>query len=146
MEFEQLFLEISDIIHEYIVTNKENALKNSEFSDINMSQFYYLEAIYKLGNPTFSELAMELKISKASVTVAVNKLIQLNYVYKVQSDKDHRVYNIYITEKGKITIEIDKRSHREFSDYIKKCLNDDEIKELTKIFKKMIKCYSNGKK
>ena len=139
MEFEELFIKISEIIHQHIAANKEKALNKYELSDITMNQLYYLEAIYKLDNPTFSELANELKVNKASVTGAMNKLTKLEYVYKVQSDKDQRIFR-YSTpsEKGKIAIEIDKKIHEEFSKYIKTCLDENEIEELTKIFKKMI--------
>ncbi|MGO9387094.1 MAG: MarR family winged helix-turn-helix transcriptional regulator [Methanobacterium sp.] len=140
MEFEELFIKISEIIHQHIAANKEKALNKYELSDITMNQLYYLEAIYKLDNPTFSELANELKVNKASVTGAMNKLTKLEYVYKVQSDKDQRIFNIHLSEKGKIAIEIDKKIHEEFSKYIKTCLDENEIEELTKIFKKMIEC------
>ncbi|MGL4608058.1 MAG: MarR family transcriptional regulator, partial [Trueperaceae bacterium] len=43
--------------------------------NITSSQAQYIEAIHKLGEPTLSELADGLDITKASVTVAVNKLL-----------------------------------------------------------------------
>lgn len=140
MEFEQLLLTTSEIFRISIIEFRENACKK-ELSDITINQCYYLDAIHRLCNPPFSELAKELKVSKASVTTAVNKLINLDYVYKVRSEEDHRIYNIYLTEKGKKAVYIDKETHNNFAKYIKGCLNEEETEQLIKIFKKIINCH-----
>lgn len=141
MEFEELLLTTSEIFHISLINFKKKACKE-ELSDITINQCYYLDAIHRLGNPTFSDLAKELKFSKASVTEAINKLIILDYVHKIQSDEDHRTYNIYLSEKGKNAVYIDKENHKNFANYIKECLNKEETEQLTKIFEKIINCHS----
>lgn len=140
MEFEQLLFTTAEIFRISIIKFREKACEE-ELSDITINQCYYLDAIHRLGNPPFSELAKELKVSKASVTAAINKLINLDYVYKVRSDEDRRTYNIYLSEKGKKAVYIDKENHKILAKYIKECLNGEETEQLTKIFKKIINCH-----
>ncbi|MCG6535321.1 MAG: MarR family transcriptional regulator, partial [Syntrophales bacterium LBB04] len=63
-------------------------------------QFAYLEQIARLGNPTTSELARKLRVSKPTVSVAVDKLEEAGYVRKTISDEDRRTHHLHLTAKG----------------------------------------------
>ncbi|MCX7922620.1 MAG: MarR family transcriptional regulator [Clostridia bacterium] len=141
MEFEQLLLKITEIFHESLNSFQDTISNDSGFSDITVSQYYYIEAIYRLENPTLTQLAEELKISKASVTAAIDKLIKVGYVSKVQSNEDRRVYHVSLSKKGKRIIENDRKNHLKFAGDIKMCLNEQEIEQFKNIANKIIEQY-----
>lgn len=141
MQFEELLIQINEIFHKAITQYKEEMVGKSEFSDITVSQLFYLEAIYHLDNPTLSELADHLKVSKASATAAVQKLIRKGLAGKVQSSIDQRVYHVHLSGAGERLIEAEMRALAEFAQTIKSPLTDSEIKQLTKIFQKIISNY-----
>ncbi len=141
MQFEQVLIQINEIFHESITQYKEEMVGKSEFSDITVSQLFYLEAIYHLHNPTLSQLADHLKVSKASATAAVQKLIRKGLVSKTQSSTDQRVYHVHLSGAGERLIEAEMRALSEFAGNIKKSLTAHERKQLVKIFQKIISHY-----
>ena len=54
----------------------------SGVSKLTIHQFQYIDAIYELGEPAITEIADKLHITKASVTIGVQKLINMGYVLK----------------------------------------------------------------
>ncbi len=138
MEFENLLIQITGILHQSIQRYKEAVIRESRFSDITLSQIFYLEAIYHLGEPTFSELADHLQVSKASVTAGVQKLIQKGLAGKRQSSDDQRVFHLYLTGIGKDLIAAEMKAFSGFAENMKRVLSKSETDQLVKIFQKII--------
>lgn len=121
---------------EEITKSKINVVELSESEQI------YLEQIYLLKNPTFSEFASAIKTSKPAATQIISKYIKKGYVYKIQSENDKRVFNIYLSdnlknyfaESGEI---IDGIFEEELS-----ILSKEEYENLNIIFEKI---YNGGK-
>ena len=57
---------------------------DSGMSKLTIHQFQYIDAIHELGEPTLSEIAERLHISKASVTTGLQKLAKMGYILKTQ--------------------------------------------------------------
>ena len=70
---------------------EERAFEDARFSELSVRQMLYLNTIIRMGHPTFSDLARELKVSKPSVTANVSTLIRKGYVRKVQDHEDLRI-------------------------------------------------------
>lgn len=118
---------------------EDEALNSKELSDLTVKQLHYLDMIKKLTNPTFTELSEEIGVSKPTITIAINKLIKNDYVKKVQSLEDRRVYNILLTEAGERVVKIHHKAHKDFACMISRCLNEQELNKLLEIFTKVIK-------
>lgn len=116
---------------------EDRALNSDELSDLTVKQIYYLDSIAKLKKPTFSELAEELEVTKPTVTMAVNRLINLGYISKVQSEQDKRVYHLLLTEKGERVVSVHNQAHRDFAREISSKLSDNELEKLVKILVKV---------
>ena len=88
-----------------LIGNTEEAAKE-QFNLVQLTthQMNYLETIDILDNPNITELAQQLKLSKPTVKVAIDKLIEKEYVYKIRSDEDRRSAHLHLTEKGKLKI------------------------------------------
>lgn len=97
---EEKFIEIIRKLTARVSVLEEMQRNESAFGAITNSQLHYLETVQLLESPTFSEIAEHLKISKPSVTVAINKLIQQGFLRKVQSERDLRSFHIELTDMG----------------------------------------------
>ena len=114
------------------------AFEQEGFSDLSMRQMLYLETITQLKAPSFGDLAEKLNVSKPSVTTIVQKLIRMGYVKKVQSAEDRRVFRIVLTPKGESFDEIHGDVHRLLANRITKNLNEEELKQMTILLKKVM--------
>lgn len=133
---EELLLVIQSISRK-LRSLKEEEIKNIDLNDFSFSYFRYIEAIHKLKNPTFLDLATELKLSKPTVTIMVNNLIEKGYVTKQKSSSDKRFYNLALTEVSKKIIQSHSKMFREFTKGIAARFTDEEIESLIYLLKKI---------
>ena len=116
---------------------EEDAKKLYEMQDLTATQFHYLEIIGELENPTLTELSAAMKLTKPSVTTAIDRLIVKGLVRKVHSDIDKRSSHLHVTEFGE---QINKRhdfAHNFVIDLIAKKLSPDEMKSFTLLLDKI---------
>ncbi|MDR2962054.1 MAG: MarR family transcriptional regulator [Bacteroidales bacterium] len=120
-----------------ISTAEEDAMKLYEMQDLTATQFHYLEIIGELENPTLTELATVMKLTKPSVTATIDRLIIKGLVRKVHSDIDKRSSHLHLTEIGE---QINKRhdfAHDFVIGLIAKRLSQEEIKSFTAFLDKI---------
>lgn len=92
------------------IYNKFEKLQKSEkisafIPEITVSEEYYLDILYSLKNPTFTEFAQKSQITKPAASQIIKNLIEKKYVEKVQCKKDRRVYYIKINDEVKKHLE-----------------------------------------
>ena len=138
MIFEEKLITIDGLFRDIKSRCKKEALGKENLERVTMAQLEYLIIIHRLGTPSFSQLSEEMGLSKASVTIAVNKLIKQDFLYKEQSDQDSRVYYIHLGENSYKLLKAEHKSHQNFADIIKGCLSDKELAQLDKIYGKII--------
>ncbi len=119
---------------------EESAKDQFNFSDLTLTQMSYLETIYQLQNPNLTELSLEMNLTKPTVKVAIDKLIEKDYIYRVKSDEDRRSAHIHLTEKGKNLNQMHDEAHKSMVQMIGYNLDSTEIKQLEvllgKVFRK----------
>lgn len=88
----------------YILERNNRKFLNDKLAeyDLNMLQAICLLIIEKNNNITQNELAETLFLTKSGITKAINNLKNNNYVKKVRSSEDKRVFFLKLTKKGKI--------------------------------------------
>jgi len=119
-----------------IVQMEEAAKEQFSFSDLTLTQMNYLETIYQLSNPNLTELASELNLTKPTVKVAIDKLIEKDYIYRVQSDEDRRSAHLHLTEKGKVINYMHDEAHQQMAKLITNNLEITEQEELVNLLEK----------
>jgi DNA-binding MarR family transcriptional regulator len=117
---------------------EESAKEQFNLSSLTLTQMHYLEIINHLDNPSITELATVLKLSKPTVTVAIDKLVEKEYVFKVKSDKDRRSAHIHLTEKGLLINQMHDYAHKRISESISNKLNKDEMEQLIELLNKIL--------
>jgi len=118
---------------------EESAKEQFNLSSLTLTQMHYLETISLLGNPNITEIASIMNLSKPTVKVAVDKLIERNYILKVQSDEDRRSAHIHLTEKGKLINQMHDFAHKRIAEIIKSRLSNEEEECLTRVLGKVLK-------
>lgn len=102
---------------------------SSGFSTLTINQFHYIDTISKLGEPTITEIADELKITKASVTVGINKLTKLGFVQKTRSINDRRVCRVRLTQTAQELVKAKFQALHEYVQFVKTALSEDEARQ-----------------
>jgi DNA-binding MarR family transcriptional regulator len=111
---------------------------SSGFSSLTISQLQYIDAIHALGTPAITEIANELNITKASVTAGVNKLIDMGYLTKTQSEEDKRVFHVSLTAAGKQLTVAKAQALQEYGEFITQVLSEEEARQFEAIMKKLV--------
>jgi DNA-binding MarR family transcriptional regulator len=131
-------LEVISILSNMIGQMEEASKEQFNLSSLTHTQLHYLENINRLGNPNITELAIQLKLSKPTVKVAVDKLIEKDYIFKVQSDEDRRSAHIHLTEKGKLINQMHDYAHRRIAEFLSQKLSKEELNELVLLLNKVL--------
>jgi len=126
---------LSDLIENIL----EETLDVSDFSDLTRQQLHYLKVLVKMKNPTLTELAKELNLTKPTVTVLVDKLTEKGYIRRVKSDEDRRVMHLHIDKKGAKVNALREIAHEKMAEKIKSGLSLTETAILTELLKKIVK-------
>ena len=131
-------ISIISTLSNLIGDTEEKAKEQFNLMDLSIKQMHYLETVNLLDNPNITELAIRLKLSKPTVKVAVDKLIERDYVYKVQSDEDRRSAHLHLTEKGKLINQMHDFAHKSIAEQFVRKLNAEEVKNLENLLTKVL--------
>jgi DNA-binding MarR family transcriptional regulator len=112
--------------------------KGKEFSQLTLGQLNYLNVIYRMELPTITSVANELRLSKPTVTSAVQKLIELGFLKKRQSSEDKRIYFLSLSDLGLVLVSARENSLDDFLRVIKGTLTSEEQSQFETLIKKII--------
>ena len=132
-DFNVLIYYLSDLIEKIL----SDTFKDACINDLSQQQLHYLQVILRMGNPTITELANELKLTKPTVTALVDKMVKKGYVKRVPSDSDRRMTHLCIDQKGEITQQLRQKAFGRLEEVIGKTLNSTEVTILTEVLKKL---------
>jgi DNA-binding MarR family transcriptional regulator len=110
----------------------------SEFSDLTLRQISFLEVIHQLDNPTPTDLAKELRLSKPTISVAIDKLVEAGYLRKAQSDADRRSFHVHLSERGQRVTQAHNEVHRALAQHLTSGLDESEVQQLVGLMNKVI--------
>ena len=74
-----------------------------------------------------SSIARKLNITVGSLTTAMNSLVNKGYVARARSEKDRRVVNVYLLEKGIAAYKHHEEFHEKMLDAIMETLSPEEL-------------------
>lgn len=123
---------LSDLMRKF-----QTQLRTGDLKEYTLRQLYYIELIDKNQGISVSELAKKLHVKKSTVSIAINQLIDLGIVNKIQSNSDKRFYSLQLTPKGNQIMEMHKQVHKNTIKKISKILNPEEVENFVKIVNKI---------
>jgi DNA-binding MarR family transcriptional regulator len=115
----------------------ENELKNREIKEIATSHGDILFQLYKHESLTMHELSKAIDRDKSTVTVLVNKLVNLGYVKKEKDLKDARIYRLSVTEQGKELRESFEQISKSLLGEIYKNFTNEEKQQIMALLQKI---------
>lgn len=123
---------LSDLMRKF-----QTQLRSGDLKEYTLRQLYYIELIDKNQGISVSELAKKLEVKKSTVSIAINQLIDLGIINKIQSNEDKRFYSLQLTPKGNQIMEMHKQVHKNTIKKILKILNPEEVENFVKIVNKI---------
>lgn len=132
-------VEIIALFSRIIGQLEEAAKEQFSYSDLTLTQMNYLETIYQLQNPNLTELASELNLTKPTVKVAIDKLIEKDYIYRIQSDADRRSAHLHLTEKGKVINHMHDQAHHRMAELFVENLDPASQETLISLLEKVLR-------
>lgn len=115
----------------------QTQLRTGDLKEYTLRQLYYIELIDKNEGISVSELSKTLDVKKSTVSVAINQLIDLGIVSKIQSNEDKRFYFLQLTPKGNKIMEMHKQIHKDTIKKILRILNYEEVENFVDIVNKI---------
>jgi DNA-binding MarR family transcriptional regulator len=115
----------------------QTQLISGDLKEYTLRQLYYIELINKNEGISFSELSKTLHVKKSTVSIAINQLIELGIITKIQSSTDKRFYFLQLTPKGKDIMKIHMQVHKNTIKKILQILNPKEVDNFIKIVNKI---------
>lgn len=116
---------------------EESAKEQFNFNELTLTQMNYLETINNLHNPNLTELAIEMNLTKPTVKVAIDKLIEKDFIYRVKSDDDRRSAHLHLTVKGKVINHMHDFAHKQMAELITGKLDPTEVALMETLFEKV---------
>ena len=114
-----------------ILQLEEEAIITEEYKDITNNDMHIIEAV-GLDGGNMSSIAAKLKVTVGSLTTSMNGLVNKGYTERKRGEKDRRVVNIHLTEKGRKAYHHHAEYHEQMTDAVMRQLNEEEIGVLVK--------------
>ncbi len=128
MELYEIIDELTDKMGKMLRDEKVKLIGEKALEKISYGSFRALDVVANSKESTISSIAKELNITKASASVAVQKMEKEGLVYKQQSIEDKRVYFIILADNGKAIIQSEINALKRMAKYIESRLSKEESK------------------
>lgn len=102
------------------------------------SQYAFLSAIYENEGLVMNELAANGSYDKGSITKAIAKLEEMDFVRIENSEEDKRAKKLYTTKKAKDLMPKLYLIRQEWVNYLTSDLTDEEIENYSKVMDKLL--------
>jgi len=132
------FTDIVDIITRTIARMQGAAMDAGEFADLSMRQITCLDLIAQLEEPTATELARRLQVTKPTVSALLARLVQNGYVRKERSRADARAWHMHLTERGAAVMAAHRAVHERIAAHLVRDLDDTERAQLVALLSKVV--------
>ncbi len=138
---QQLLIEFINTLDLSLKAVEQQASRRAGVGRLTIAQLQYIDAIHQLGQPTITEIAARLGITKASVTAGVNKLVSLGYAVKAQSSDDRRALHVSLTAAGQQVVAAKHQALAEYSAFLDAALSEEEARQFQHILAKLVNMF-----
>lgn len=135
-----LYQEINDALyHAYygIQRIEEEELKKSRFNDLTPKELHALDAITMYEHPTTSQVAEKLHLTRATMTVTVDRLVRKGYVERIRGQQDRRVVHLKLTMRGRVVCRAYHAYHNRMVKSFLQNLDENELQNIYHAFKNL---------
>ena len=130
--------ELVDIITRTIARMQGAALEAGEFADLSMRQITCLDLIAQREEPTATDLARILNVTKPTVSALLARLLQNGYVRKERSPTDARAWHVHLTDRGAAVMAAHRAVHARIAEQLVHGLDAPERAQLGALLSKVV--------
>jgi len=133
-------IELSNLMEKLadsLLREEKAYIEHSELANISITQLHYIDLIYHAEHPSLSDCAKILGVSKPSVTITIDKLVELGFVARIKSDADRRSSHLHLTQEGMKLAQIHDEFHHAYTYKMFGQLPDADIQILLSILGKV---------
>lgn len=132
------FPNIIDVITRTIAQMQSTAMEAGEFADLSMRQITCLDLIASMEEPTATDLARALQVTKPTVSALLARLMQNGYVRKERSHTDARSWHVHLTERGEAVMVAHQAVHEQIAGRLVHGLDQAERAQLGALLSKVV--------
>lgn len=124
-----------DLLFKFHLATKmiHNKQHDSRGMDLQRGQGRLLRSLLREDGISQKELAEKVNINPSSLSELIVKLEEKEHIVRKKDEKDKRIYNIYITDKGRELASFIVKAREDTSREIFQVLNENDQKELLRI-------------
>lgn len=131
-------VEALDILRHKTGDLAQAVLVEERLADVSLHDLFVLSTILALDQPTASQLAETLRVTRPTITAVIKKLVAQGYVKRVQSAEDGRAYHISLTEEGGKIAHLHTRVHERIAAYLGEVFDDQELAQLVTLLTRLV--------
>ena len=131
MTTDQALNDLLIILFKDIMEIEGKCLVTSEYGDISYNDFHIIEAIGMERPKSMTEIAARMKVTMGTLTKAMDGLTEKGYAVRERSNKDKRVMDVSLTEKGKSAFQHHEEFHRDMIQNVKEQVREQDMPVLT---------------
>ena len=135
---------IANYLWKESIRNINTILSDNEKKKFNVADYYYLTAIYYMGNPNIGEISKALELTKPAISAMIKRLESGELIIKRQSLEDKRVYYLDLTDKGKKIVEGDSTLYSSFTDIIRNLTTEEQMKDVECLLQEIVNIIKTG--
>ena len=137
--------DIVDIITRTVTQMQGAVLEAGEFADLSVRQITCLDLIVHGEEPTATELARALQVTKPTVSALLARLVQNGYVRKERSQTDARAWHVHLTERGAAVMAAHRAVHEGIAARLVRNLDETERAQLATLLTKVVALLPNDR-
>ena len=126
------FNDILSNLFQEIMTIEGRELITREFSDITNNDMHIIVAVGIEEPRNMSTVAAKMMVTVGTLTTAVNGLVKKGYIERIRGEKDRRVVNLVLTDKGRKAYVHHRKFHEDMVEPLVHNLSEDEANVLVK--------------
>ena len=135
--------EIVEVITRAFAQLQARVVREGEFAELSLRQISCLDLIQRLEEPTPSNLARELGITKPSVSALVARLLETGFICKERSHADGRSFHLHLTAKGIEMMHAHQRVHEALAQHLLAGLDERQQDQLVALLAKVVAALSD---
>lgn len=125
---------------------EEDMKLEASLKNLTSRQLHCLELILEMQNPSLSELADRMNISRASISVMIERLERNFMIQRVTSDKDRRIAHVHLTGDGERAATLHKEMHRRIAGLLTGEMTESEKEILIVLLNKSVNTLEKHRK
>lgn len=110
---------------------------------VSITEIHIIEKIGVMESARMSEIARSIGVTLATLTVACDKLAAKDLICRVRDNKDRRVVNISLTDKGRAAYEYHRAFHERMISSVLETLSPEQALVLAESLKKLQEFFAN---